>query len=174
MVELSGRLLSHFGGVGGLSLTPYLLLEREEGIGRAKSSLLGAAFELGKRAGEREKEEFSACLRKDVLSRESEALYAYFLDRKRLVLGKRLLLLGSLSSLRGSYKEVLSSLLYAPRGDLFLVHSHPSGVPLPSKEDMEFTSLCDEFLSRFGAGIKDHLIISQNGSFSFRENGLLR
>lgn len=173
VVELSTRLLSHYGGIGGLAETPYLLLEREKGVGRAKSSLLGAAFELGKRAAQGEAGEFSSWLRRDVLSKEEEALYAYFLDRKKRVVGKRLLLLGSLSALKGGYKTVLSSLLYAPRGDLFLVHSHPSGVPLPSKEDIEFTSSCNEFLLRFGNGIKDHLILSKKGVFSFRENGLL-
>lgn len=173
VTEISGRLLQDFGGLAGLSKTPYLHLEREKGIGRAKSSLLGAVFEVAKRIAAPEMDGFSSCLKRDLLSKDGESLYAYFLSQKGEVLGKRLLLLGSISSLRGDKRGVYSSLVYSPQGEIVLVHAHPSGVPLPSKEDVEFTLRCNEFLSSFSKGLKDHIILTQKGRYSFAENGLL-
>lgn len=173
VTEVSGSLLEDYGGLKGLSSVPYLLLEKEKGIGRAKSSLLGAVFEVARRVSVTKRDDFEICLERDLLSKEEESFYVYFLNQKGEVLGKRLLLLGSLSCLRGDKRNVYSSLLYSPEGEIVLVHAHPSGVPLPSKEDIEFTFNCSQFLSSFSKGLKDHLIITKQGRYSFSENGLL-
>jgi len=56
---------------------------------------------------------------------------------------------------------------------LLLAHNHPSGLPQPSKADVEFTRrlvrLCKELQIR----VHDHIIVSRNGSFSFRELGYM-
>lgn len=175
VVELSSSLLSDFGGLLSLSETPFLMLEKEKGIGRGKSTLLGACFEWGRRMGRKEEagSPFQETLRRDFASLGQEALYAYFLGERGEVKGKRLLLQGGEKSLRGEKKALFSSLLYAPEGDIVLVHSHPSGLPLPSKEDLSFTEAVKAFLGEFSRGLKDHLILTRRGAYSFRENGLL-
>lgn len=173
-LDIASNLLSHFGGLPSLSSCPYLLLEKEKGVGRAKASILGACFELSRRlklpSGAKSLEEE---IRKDLLSQRQEALYAYFLGQKQEVLGKRLLLLGSLGALKGGKRALLSSLLYSPKGDLLLVHCHPSGVALPSKEDIFFTAELERFSKAFGLRLKDHWIVAKDGRYSFREEGLL-
>ncbi len=173
-LDVAANLLSHYGGLPSLSSCPYLLLEKEKGVGRAKASILGACFELSKRLKEPEKAKgVEEEIRKDLLSQNQEALYAYFLGKNNEVLGKRLILLGSLSALKGGKRALLSSLLYSPGGDLLLVHSHPSGIALPSKEDILFTSEVARFSSEFGLRVKDHWIVAEGQRYSFREQGLL-
>ena len=173
-LDIATNLLSHFWGLASLSSCPYLLLEREKGVGRAKASILGACFELARRlkkpGEERSLEEEIA---KDLLSQKQEALYAYFLGQKGEVLGKRLILLGSLSTLKGGKRALLSSLLYSNEGDLLLVHCHPSGIALPSQEDYLFTVQLEHFSKQFGLRLKDHWIVAENGKYSFRDMGLL-
>ncbi|HBS02259.1 MAG TPA: hypothetical protein DEA63_00065 [Firmicutes bacterium] len=174
VVELSSCLLTDFGGLASLSGTPFLMLEREKGIGRAKSTLLGACFEWGRRMGRKESgSPFQDAIRRDFSELGQEALYAYFLGERGEVKGKRLLLRGGGKSLMGEKKALFSSLLYAPDGDVVLVHCHPSGLPLPSKEDLSFTAAVKEFLRNFSSGLKDHLILTQSGVYSFKGNGLL-
>lgn len=173
-LDISSNLLSHFGGLSSLSSCPYLLLEKEKGVGRAKASILGACFELARRLKSPEEEKsLEEEIRKDLLSQNQEALYAYFLGQKGEVLGKRLLLLGSLSTLKGGKRALLSSLLYSNEGDLLLVHCHPSGVALPSKEDYLFTVQLERFSSAFGLRLKDHWIVTKKGRYSFKEGGFL-
>ena len=173
-LDIAANLLSHYGGLPSLSSCPYLLLEKEKGVGRAKASVLGACFELGKRLkAPLEPKSLEEEIRKDLLSQKQEALYAYFLSQKGEVIGKRLILLGSLSALKGGKRALLSSLLYSPKGDLLLVHCHPSGVALPSKEDILFTAELARFSSAFGLRLKDHWIVTERGRYCFKEQGLI-
>ena len=173
-LDIAANLLCHFGGLSSLSSCPYLLLEKEKGVGRAKASILGACFELARRLKKpAEEQSLEEEIRKDLLSQKQEALYAYFLGTKGEVLGKRLILLGSLSTMKGGKRALLSSLLYSNEGDLLLVHCHPSGVALPSKEDCLFTVQLERFSSAFGLRLKDHWIVTQNGKYSFKEAGFL-
>ena len=173
-LDIAANLLSHYGGLPSLSSCPYLLLEKEKGVGRAKASILGACFELVKRLKSPLKpKSIEEEIRKDLLSQKQEALYAYFLSQKGEVIGKRLILLGSLSALKGGKRALLSSLLYSPKGDLLLVHCHPSGVALPSKEDILFTAELERFSSAFGLRLKDHWIVTEQGRYCFKEQGLI-
>ena len=173
-LDIASNLLSHFGGLPSLSSCPFLLLEKEKGVGRAKASILGACFELARRINRPAKgRSLEEEIRQDLLSKKQEALYAYFLSQSKEILGKRLILLGSLSSLKGGKRALLSSLLYSPKGDLLLVHCHPSGIALPSREDILFTSEVERFSLEFGLRLKDHWIVSENGLYSFRDQGLL-
>ena len=56
---------------------------------------------------------------------------------------------------------------------IIILHNHPSGDPIPSKEDIRVTnqiSKCGELLGIF---LSDHIIIGDNKYVSFRENGML-
>lgn len=173
-LDIASNLLDHFGGLLSLSSCPYLLLEKEKGVGRAKASILGACFELARRLKKPgELRTLEKEIQKDLLSKRQEALYAYFLGQKGEVLGKRLILLGSLSSLKGGKRALLSSLLYSNEGDLLLVHCHPSGIALPSKEDYLFTLQLERFSASFGLRLKDHWIVTEKGRYSFKEEGFL-
>ncbi len=173
-LDIAMNLLDHFVGLPSLSSCPYLLLEREKGVGRAKASILGACFELARRLKKpSESKNLEKEIRKDLLGKKQEALYAYFLGQKGEVLGKRLILLGSLSSLKGGKRALLSSLLYSNEGDLLLVHCHPSGVALPSKEDYLFTIQLERFSAAFGLRLKDHWIVTESGKYSFKDGGFL-
>jgi len=54
-----------------------------------------------------------------------------------------------------------------------LIHNHPSGDPEPSQDDLEITKRLVEAAKIMGLEIIDHLIISQESYFSFKEHQLL-
>jgi DNA repair protein RadC len=55
---------------------------------------------------------------------------------------------------------------------IIVCHNHPSGHLEPSKEDMEITNRLHEAGTIMGIPVLDHLIISQTGFFSFKQEGL--
>ena len=57
---------------------------------------------------------------------------------------------------------------------IVMVHNHPSGDSSPTPADDEATSLCRSFCSTHGVVLCDHFIYSKNGTFSYRESGVLR
>lgn len=54
-----------------------------------------------------------------------------------------------------------------------LIHNHPSNDPNPSRADKEFTRKLKEACATFGLGFVDHVIVTENGYFSFAEQGIL-
>ena len=52
---------------------------------------------------------------------------------------------------------------------VILVHTHPSGNPLPSKADIEKTEELRQALNIFEIELLDHIIIGDNQYYSFSD-----
>jgi DNA repair protein RadC len=57
---------------------------------------------------------------------------------------------------------------------MVLTHNHPSGICSPSIKDEELTRRIKHFGKLIEMPVLDHLIITDNGYFSFSDNGLLK
>lgn len=54
-------------------------------------------------------------------------------------------------------------------------HFHPSGIPEPSKEDLDVTRRIDEAGKLLGIWLLDHIIIGEDDSYvSLQERGLVK
>ena len=56
---------------------------------------------------------------------------------------------------------------------IIIVHNHPSGDPTPSEADIDMTYAIKASGEPFGIVIHDHLIVSKNGTTSFKTSGLI-
>lgn len=56
---------------------------------------------------------------------------------------------------------------------ILLMHTHPSGDPRPSRQDILATKRLRASLQPFHIRLCDHIILAQNRYFSFRRGGLL-
>jgi DNA repair protein RadC len=54
-----------------------------------------------------------------------------------------------------------------------LYHNHPSGQLQPSSEDLKITKDLKEFAKIIDISILDHIIFTDNGYFSFADQGLM-
>jgi DNA repair protein RadC len=70
-------------------------------------------------------------------------------------------------------REIMKRALEVGATALILVHNHPSGDPAPSQADVEMTNAIKAAGVPFNIVIHDHLIVSRNGTSSFRTLGLL-
>ncbi|MCD4949283.1 DNA repair protein [Enterococcus hirae] len=57
--------------------------------------------------------------------------------------------------------------------EIELIHFHPSGNVLPSKQDLFFTKRVQKCGEMMGIDVLDHLIIGCKQYFSLREEGLM-
>lgn len=69
-------------------------------------------------------------------------------------------------------REVFKSAIKHSAGGIILVHNHPSGDSMPSKQDIEVTKRLIEVGKIIGIEVMDHVIIGGSGYSSFKENGL--
>jgi DNA repair protein RadC len=56
---------------------------------------------------------------------------------------------------------------------IILCHNHPSGNLKPSQPDRELTKKIKEAARLFDINLLDHIIVSQDGYFSFADEGLI-
>ena len=54
-----------------------------------------------------------------------------------------------------------------------VVHNHPSGIMEPSEEDKDLTKRLESAFNVCGYSLLDHIIVSKDEHYSFKENGAL-
>lgn len=95
-----------------------------------------------------------------------------FLDQRARLCGARLIE-GDSDMLELPMREILEDGMALPARQILLVHTHPSGDPRPSRQDVAATRRMCGLLRRQGQRLFDHIILSNSRYFSFRANRLL-
>jgi len=179
-LELARRLLASVGGLTGLSVASPASIERR-GIGPAKSAALVAAVELARRLARaeiREREPLghpaavASYLTLRYATLDQEVMGALYLDTRNRLLGERELFRGALSRAVAEPRRILREGLLAGAAGCIVFHTHPSGDPSPSAEDLAFTRRLAEAGESVGIRLLDHLVLGAQGRWvSLRERG---
>ena len=159
----------------------YEDLIKIKGIGPAKACTILAAIELVKRAlkiGEETLPKIQSI--KDVIAQFSylrektrEHLAALYLNARNELVFKKHIFVGTLDANIAHPREIFEQALTNHASAVILVHNHPSGDPEPSKADLEITKRILEAGKIMGIDVLDHVIITKNKVFSFKENKLI-
>ena len=165
--------------LGKLSLAD---LKQVPGIGMAKSISIAAALELGRRR------HASAALEKPVIRSSSniaqflrasikdfsyEVFAVIFLNRANKINHFEIISKGGISGTVADPRIILKKALEEDATSLVLCHNHPSGNLQPSRADEELTQKIKEAAAFFDIKILDHIIVSEEGYYSFADDGIL-
>ena len=104
----------------------------------------------------------------DLLGQEEMKVIA--LDTKHNIIGVRTVSRGTLDSTIVHPRDVFHFAILCNAAALILVHNHPSGDPTPSYEDKALTRRIMSASEIMGIEILDHIIVAENGCYSFRDN----
>ena len=175
-------LMKKFKNFRGLSSAETAELRSLKGIGPAKVATIKAVMEISRRyATERfEPGETFKCS-KDVFFHFHERLKdkkkEYFLillmDSKNRAIKEVEVSIGILGSSLVHPREIFRPAIREAAASVILVHNHPSGDPMPSREDEEITHRLVKAGALLGLEILDHIIIGQERYFSFADKGRL-
>lgn len=182
-LELSERILNDIGGsIPHLSRMSVEQLCRYRGIGPAKAITIVAALELGRR-----RDKFPVKIRPVMSS--SSAVYEYmkstyldlafeeswviYIDNGLKVIKKHLIGKGGVDFTPMDVKSVLKMGLECSARSIILTHNHPSGTLKASEADIEITYKMHQASLLVDMEVCDHLIFTDSGYFSFRDEGLL-
>jgi len=182
-VETAKRLLSEFRNLAGLADASIDELQRVSGVGPVKAVKLIAAFQLCKNLQKNRAENsivrFTspakvADIYKPVLGGlNKEVFYVILLNSAMKRIADFEVSRGILDASLVHPREVFNpAVRYSARG-IILMHNHPSGDLIPSDEDITVTNRLVESGKILEIPIFDHLIISDDGYFSFKENDYL-
>lgn len=181
-VDIGNDLLSEYHGLSGLSRAPFLSIMEMMGVKGAKALSLSACFEIAKRIARSEYLESGGPLAPERIyeafrgrfeGENQEAMLVLMMDKKGRVSKEEKLYRGSKDGFFFSNPELIQRLLMNYAESYLLIHNHPSGNPLPSKEDVEKTLLLEKQTRELGIKMEDHLLIGDGDYYSFRECRLI-
>ena len=159
------------------TLTLKRLLE-VHGLGKVKAMQILSAVELSRRYLIQQNIKISAA--EDVYqelkaytNKKQEYFLSITLDGASHVIETRVVSIGTLNQSLVHPREVFSDAITDRAAGIIIAHNHPSGQLVPSIEDKRVTKRLKEVGTLMGIELLDHLILSREGYFSFREEGIL-
>jgi DNA repair protein RadC len=179
-LEVAREVLAAVGGLPGLATTAARPLARK-GLGDAKAATLLAAVEIGRRLARTEAIERAPLAHPAAVASylalrygatDQEVMGALYLDTRNRLLAERELYRGTLNRAAVEPRQILKEGLLQGAAGCVLFHTHPSGDPSPSAEDLAFTRRLAEAGEVVGIRLVDHLVLGGVGRWlSLRERG---
>jgi DNA repair protein RadC len=102
-----------------------------------------------------------------------EFFMALYLNTKNGVLKQEVISIGSLNANIVHPREIFKTACMISASSIIVAHNHPSGDPLPSREDIEITKKLHEAGKMMGIELLDHVIIGHDRNYGFKESGQL-
>ena len=178
VVELSSKILRKFSGVG-LTKASVRDLKNTFGLGSAKASEIVACFELGRRLLQNKKSVLLLSPQdvwnelKDIRDHKKEHFVIFFLDSRNQEIKREIVSIGSLNTNLVHPREVFEPAIKYLASHVIVAHNHPSGNTEPSEEDISITKRLIESGKLLGIEVIDHVIVSKQEFFSFKEKKLI-
>jgi len=180
-IEISLALLALFyGDIRRLYLAHPRELATVRGIGPATAVQIKAALNLGLRLNIPSEErptinspaDAAALVQYEMGILEQEHLRVILLDQRNRVLDIVEVYQGSVNSAQVRIAEVFKPAVARMAPSIIIVHSHPSGDPTPSPEDVAVTRAIVQAGKLLDIEVLDHVVIGLGRWVSLKERGL--
>lgn len=168
---LAHRLLDHFGSLTAVLDASTEELEKIDGLGKNASTFLSLITQVGryyqvKRAEPGEVlctvEQCGNYMVPYFYGRERETVFMLCLDAKCKVLCCKMIGEGSVNSANIPIRRVVEIALGANATTVVLAHNHPSGLAIPSADDIQTTHRVAAALSAVEITLADHIVVSKD------------
>jgi DNA repair protein RadC len=165
--------------IGKLSVKELMKIK---GIGEAKAITISAALELGRRR------QAAAPLGKQMVSNSGdiarylqtklkdhrhEVFAVLFLNRANKINHFEIVSEGGITGTVADPRIILRKALEEDAVNIILCHNHPSGSLKPSRADEDLTKKIKEAARLLDITVLDHIIVSEDGYYSFADEGLI-
>jgi DNA repair protein RadC len=178
VIDLANKILKKYKS-DNLPCLSYKELKDFPGLGPAKACEIVACFELGKRllkgkiVGLYLKPEDIWKELKDIRDHKKEHFVIFFLDSRNQEIKREVISVGSLNANLVHPREVFEPAVKNLAAQVILAHNHPSGDHEPSEDDLGITKRLVEAGKILGIEIVDHIIVTRNSFFSFKDKELI-
>lgn len=179
---LAKELLSRFGNLAGVLNAPVAELEKFDGLSEntiiALKAIQAAAFRMMKQE----------IMQKPILNswarlmdycaatmahEQKEHFRILFLNKKNELIADEIQQTGTVDHTPAYPREIMKRALELGATAIILCHNHPSGDATPSEADIDMTHAVMAAGEPFKIVVHDHLVVSRNGTKSFKTMGLI-
>ena len=176
------KLISEFGGLSGVLDADQKKLEELSGVGSMSAALIRLVKELyntylaeNMKRGDvlSSPETVLKFVRVRLSGMTNEAFMVIYMNVKNEVIDYSILHEGTIDNVAVYPRRIIESALSRHASGVILVHNHPSGNPMPSREDKALTRDIADAAITLDIRVLDHIIVGKDGYFSFMEHDLL-
>lgn len=107
---------------------------------------------------------------KFIRTKRQEYILCLSLDSGNRLIARRTVTIGTLTASLVHPREVFAGPLKDRAASVIVVHNHPSGDPSPSRKDIEATQQLVAAGILLGIPLRDHLIVTGESYYSFRNH----
>lgn len=179
--DLAHRLLEHFGSFDKVIDATPEQLEQVEGVGSQISTFIHLLPDLAKYYHNIKKKRRDTIMTNVgdcgdymlpmFMNQRNEVVYLLCMDAKRKVLSCDFIGEGSVNSANVPVRRIVETALNAGASVVVIGHNHPSGLALPSGEDVQTTKLLARALRTVDVILFDHLVFADNEFVSLVQSG---
>lgn len=178
--EIAHRLCARFGSFPKVLDASVRELEKVDGIGENAACFLSLIREVNKYyqthryQDNRVLMDTNACgayIQPFFATEKNEAVYLLCLDAKCMVLSCRKVAEGSVNSANISARRIVDMALAENATSVILAHNHPSGIAMPSVEDIQTTDRIAKALCLVDVNMVDHIIVADDDYVSMAQSG---
>ena len=152
-----------------------------KGLGPAKAVSIVAAMELGIRRNMADYKKEVILTSRDLANylkaqfqfKRHEVFAVVFLNRANKINHFEIISEGGITGTVADPRIIVKRALEHDATSMVLCHNHPSGSVKPSRQDEELTEKIKTAAKFFDIRIMDHLIVSDEGFYSFADEGIL-
>ena len=177
---IAHALMERYGSLSAVLTAPVEDLKKVEGVGESAAVLLKLAPQLYRKArlsdAEQETvlssvERVGAYLLERFAGEKNEVVYQLCLDRKGKLLACKKLGEGGVASADLDIRRLVENALLTGASSVVLAHNHPSGVALPSADDVQTTRRIAAALSAVEVTLIDHIVVAEGDFISMTQSG---
>lgn len=177
---IAHNLLDHFGSLSQVLEASPEELKKVKGVGEHAALLLHLIPQIGRYY------QVDSAQRVDILTsldacgaylvpyffaRTRETVFLLCMDAKCKVLCCKEIGEGSVNSASISVRKVVETALAANATTVILAHNHPSGIAIPSDEDVQTTRRIAAALSAVEIHLADHIVVAEGDYVSMVQSG---
>ncbi len=180
---LAHRLLDHFGSLTGVLNASVEELLKIDGVGKNTATFLSLITQVGRyyqikqsQPGTilRSTEQCGNYMMPYFFGREQEVVFMLCMDAKCKVLCCKMVGEGSVNSANIPVRRVVEMALAANATTVVLAHNHPSGLAIPSADDIQTTQRIADALKTVEITLADHIVVSKDDFVSMVQSQYYR
>ena len=175
--DIAHELLERLGSISGVFDASFSMLKEVKGVGDSTALFLKVVstvirlysqdkYKPKKHALSRE--EVAQILFNKFVCRSEECVAIALLNPKQKLVFCDIIAKGTFGSVNLYSRDLLKLVVNFDARFAIIAHNHPSGIALPSKEDLIVTKELYNLLEMLEISLVDHIIVGRTGSFSIR------
>lgn len=176
--EIAHLLIEKFGSLDAILDAPINLLKEVDGIGESAAIFIKMISSLARTYVERknsainnykDESDLNHKIALKFIGRTEETVAVILLDAKGKIIYEGIVTKGSVNAVNIYIRKLIELITLYNANSILIAHNHPSGIAVPSQEDVETTAKLSNIFQSMNINFLDHIIVADHDFVSLKE-----